>query len=355
VPRTPRQSDAHDGAALRGGTDLEHAAHGFDRPAHDLKAEAGVALARAAGGRLDSRSTIGHRQPDRVAVAVGSDCDAEPGALRRVREHVVDEHVDDVAKVDGVELHGCRLRREIDPQVASLVLGQWGPERHALAHDCNRVAAGGHLVAHRSPGVAHDRVDAALQVADMLTQPLAEGLVRHSFHVDPKRGDGGAEPVGQVADSGALGREQLGDPLGQPVECLGERLGLGRSLDRRPGVELALTEPVGDLRDARHRGADPAGELHGDDGGEKEQEHAESDDGRPGVRDASVQLGVGHLRHHHVGAVAGDHRYDGPGAVIGPARERRARLRFHDVRVARTDRPAAQRRAVGEHDRGRGR
>jgi hypothetical protein len=131
-------------------------------------------------------------------------------------------------------------------------------------------------------------VDAAAQRVDGAEQPVPLGGGQ-ALHLEPERGQGGAQPVGEVGGAFPLGGEQLADPPGQLVHhalaLLGRVLSrvdpvggahLGRRRLRRSGRRRAGLRRLG----SDDSGSDDSGggDSGGDDNSGSGSDHSGDDD-----------------------------------------------------------------------------
>ena len=109
----------------------------------------------------------------------------EGNPLGRVGEGVVDETVQGLREVHGVSghprAHAPGVTMDDQTQLTPLVLGEREPPVDPIPGHSRHVTATLHVVTNVAPRVAHDVVDAALQVVDVLAEPSGHLIVIDEF------------------------------------------------------------------------------------------------------------------------------------------------------------------------------
>ena len=133
-------------------------------------------------------------------------------------EHVVDEGVEHGREFGGHNGDEQRLAGHVDRQPAVLVLCQHAPKGHPLPADLGEVRHDADSATYGLGGVANDLIDRLRELVDAQLHPPKPAAVGHRGNLGPQGGDGGAKPMGEVGDSGALGAKQLVDPVRQLIQ-----------------------------------------------------------------------------------------------------------------------------------------
>ena len=232
---------------------------------------------RSAGrGRCGPRAPAPPPGPD-PASAMSSRTGAgaaqsEREAVRRVREDVVDEDVEHVDEIGGVQRHAHRAVGELDPS------GRPGPRRarprtpSAPGRPRRRrtrtrrvdAAGGGHRGRSRRSCAAGGRVR---------LQPGREVGVGDGLGVQPQRGDGRAQPVREIADRGCAPPTRSSVIRSASWLNASASSAVSAGPARQPArIELAVLEPVRDRGQVGDGRADPPPEAAGDDDRERRSE-----------------------------------------------------------------------------------
>ena len=236
----------------------------------DLQAEPGAADALPSGGSgLESGTGVGDDQDGIPVEAV--EADAHGDSLRGVREDVVDEDVDQVGEVVRGERHPGRVR----PGAAGSGRGP-GP-RPARAQNAD--PAGDDPASRRTrpsgPAAPGGGLHGRCASIERCRTPMcccSRSATSGSATASASRRSavtGRAQPVREVADRGALGAQQLGGAVGEPVEGAGQLLGLLGAAHPSPGAQVALAQPVRRAGHLEERLADPPAEPPGDREGQR--------------------------------------------------------------------------------------
>ena len=266
---------------------------------HDVKAE----TARATTARTTLRGIrqgqpgafVTHLEygPAPVAACQGN---GEGDPLWRMREHVVEQVVEQIPQVVVAHCHRQRARHGGEVEPTLLVLGKGAPEGNPFRDNGIRVARAAEGLLGRAPSLRDDRVHGPTQVVDVTAHSVAELRFPDRVRVELKCSDRGAQPVRKVGGDLPLGDKQAADSVSQLVESLAEIGDFAGAGYLRSHSELALAQPVGDRRKIGDGRADPARQCHRHPDRQGEQGPAGASNPHPGGPHPRVQLRVRHRR-----------------------------------------------------------
>ncbi len=247
----------------------------------------------------DAGARVGDEHDDGVLAVVH--VHREGGALGGVPEDVAEHRVDGgdefgagdgdpYGRVDAGEAYG-----------AALVLGERGPEVHAVADHFAGVAAerGPFLVAALLTGGADQLVDLAFQLRDGGAGLIGGRPVAERRGVEAEDGERGAQAVREVGGELAFVGEELHDLVGHGVERDGRGAQFRRAVLADAHAQLPLPELGGGLGEPFRRAHQAQAEAVR--GGEGADDQAEADAGEdhPGGGDAVADRAVRHVHLDH--------------------------------------------------------
>ena len=310
------------GTAARAPGQGQPAAARLRRTPCDVETEPGGA--RPAGGFPGEPATLVlHDQPGLAVLAV--EHHPKPAGSRGVGEDVVDQHVDEVGQVLGGE-----PRPGADRRAGCTSVGRpWSsasalPVVGALPDDGHGVGTGGEVGADRPAGLADDRVDGALEDADVVLEPLARP---GSATASESRRSAVTGVRSRWERSATASRSSVSSSVVRSARPLSARASSSVS-------SVPRTSARAERSPSRSWWATPATPSSGwlmrrpshvsDRRSQCQQQDAEADEAEPRLGHAPAQVGRGDAGAHHRGAVAGDDRQQHAAARVVDHGERLA-------------------------------